>query len=121
MTITLWIINGLLALLFLASGSMKLARPKAALVTNGMGWAQDFSDGNVKLIGLAELLGGLGLILPFALGIAPVLTPIAAVCLAIIMVGATLTHARRKESPMGSAVLGLLCAVSAVIGFVVVL
>ncbi|WCN79082.1 DoxX family protein [Micromonospora sp. LH3U1] len=46
----------------------------------------------------AELLGGLGLILPAATGIAPVLTPIAATCLAVVMVLAAITHIRRKES-----------------------
>lgn len=121
MTVTLWIINVLLALAFLAAGGMKLARPKEALVRSGMGWAESFQTGTVKLIGLAEVLGALGLILPLATDILPVLTPVAAACLVIIMIGAVATHLRRKESPAGAAVLGILSVASAVLGFVVVL
>lgn len=121
MTIALWITNALLALVFLAAGGMKLARSKAAYVEAGMAWAEDVSEGNIKLIGLAEVLGALGLILPLATGIAPVLTPIAAVGLVIVMAGAVATHVRRKESPRGAAVIGALSVVSAIIGFIVVL
>lgn len=121
MTIALWILNALLALAFLAAGGLKLAKPKDALVAGGMAWAQGVSSRNVKLTGLAEVLGAAGLILPLALNIAPVLTPIAAVCLAVTMIGAVFTHIRREESVMVPAVLGLLSVVSAVLGFMVVL
>ncbi|HEX4704446.1 MAG TPA: DoxX family protein, partial [Pseudonocardiaceae bacterium] len=52
---------------------------------------------NVKLIGTAELLGGLGLVLPAALKIAPVLTPIAAAALGVTMIGALITHTRLRD------------------------
>jgi uncharacterized membrane protein YphA (DoxX/SURF4 family) len=120
MTIALWIVNALLALVFLAAGAMKLARPKAALIERGMGWAQGVSDTNVKLIGLAEVLGAIGLILPLAVNIAPVLTPIAAIGLAVVMIGAAVTHVRRKESYLTQIVLLLLSVVSAVLGFIVI-
>jgi DoxX-like family len=56
---------------------------------------EDLSQGTVRFIGVAELLGGIGLILPAAAGIAPILTPIAATCLAVVMVLATDRHATR--------------------------
>ena len=65
-----------------------------------MGFVVDFKGSQVRLIGALELLGALGLILPGLLGIAPALTPLAAVGLALIQVGAALTHIRRGEYPM---------------------
>ncbi len=119
MLIALWILNGLLALVFLGAGLMKLARPRAALAGSGMGYVEDFTDPQVKLIGVAEVLGAAGLILPFLLGIAPVLTPIAAVALAITMIVATTVHLRRKESPVPTLVLAALAIASAILAFVV--
>lgn len=121
MTVTLWIINTLLALVFLGAGGMKLARPKPVLVEGGMGWAENVSGGHVKLLGLAEVLGAIGLIVPLAVNIAPVLTPIAAACLAVTMLGAVVTHARRKESLLVPLVLFALSVASSIVGFIVVL
>jgi uncharacterized membrane protein YphA (DoxX/SURF4 family) len=98
--ITLWIIAGVLAAAFAAAGLMKLAQPKAKLAEAGMPWTEDFSDGQIKMIGALEVLGALGLILPAALDIAPILTPIAAAGLALLMVGAAITHVRRGEQNM---------------------
>jgi uncharacterized membrane protein YphA (DoxX/SURF4 family) len=119
MIIALWIVNALLALAFLAAGSMKLARPKSALAGAGMAWTDDFTAPRVKAIGAAEVVGALGLILPLATGIAPILAPIAATALAILMIGAVVTHLRRNESAVPSIVLGALSVVSAVLGFLV--
>ncbi|MBD3941900.1 DoxX family protein [Microbacterium sp. NEAU-LLC] len=121
MIIALWILNGLLALAFIMAGSMKAVRPKTALVASGMGWADDFADPTVKLIGIAEVVGGIGLILPLLTDIAPILTPIAATALAIVMIGAIVVHIRRKENATPSIVLAALSVVSAVLGFIVVL
>ncbi len=121
MTVALWIVNGLLALAFAGAGVMKLVRPREALRTSGLAWVEDFSPAAVKLVGLAELLGALGLVLPIATGIAPVLAPVAAAALAVTMVGAVVVHVRRRE-PTGPAVALLAVGVvSAVLGFVVVL
>jgi uncharacterized membrane protein YphA (DoxX/SURF4 family) len=98
MDITLWIIAGLLAVAFLASGAMKLAQPKQKLATFGLGWVEDFGAGTVKAIGTLEVLAAVGLILPAALDIAPVLVPLAAVGLALLMVGAIITHLGRHEA-----------------------
>ncbi|MFC4006267.1 DoxX family protein [Nonomuraea purpurea] len=100
MNIALWIVAALLALLFLGAGVMKVAQPKEKLAAAGMAWTEDFSSGVVKAIGALELLAAIGLILPAALGIVPVLTPLAATGLVVVMVGAAVTHARRKESQM---------------------
>jgi uncharacterized membrane protein YphA (DoxX/SURF4 family) len=97
--LTLWIIAGVLAAVFAMAGLMKLVQPKTKLADSGMPWTEDFSEGQVKAIGVVEVLGALGLILPAALDIAPILTPIAAAGLALTMLGATVVHARRGEKP----------------------
>ena len=97
MNIALWIIAGLLAVAFLASGAMKLIQPKEKLPA-GWGWVEDFGAGSIKAIGALEVLAAVGLILPAALDIAPVLAPLAAVGLVLLMVGAFITHARRREA-----------------------
>jgi uncharacterized membrane protein YphA (DoxX/SURF4 family) len=99
MNIVLWIVAGLLAVLFLAAGGAKLAQPKEKLAASpNMAWTEDFSPGVLKMIGTLEVLAAVGLILPAALDIVPVLVPLAAVGLVLLMVGAAITHARRKES-----------------------
>lgn len=100
MDVVLWIVAGVLALAFLAAGAMKLAQPKEKLAASGMGWVDDFSAGAVKAIGLAEVLGAVGLVLPGLTGIAPVLVPLAALGLALTMVGAAVVHLRRGEQQM---------------------
>ncbi|MEV4363668.1 DoxX family protein [Nonomuraea sp. NPDC049625] len=115
MNVVLWIIAGLLALAFLGAGLMKLSQPKEKLATSGLAWTEDFSAGAVKGIGALEVLAGIGLILPAALGIVPVLTPLAAAGLVIVMIGAAVVHVRRKEYQgiVINAVLLLLAAVVA--------
>jgi hypothetical protein len=98
MNIALWIIAGLLATAFLAGGVVKMMLPKEKLVASGFGFAEDFSVGSVKVIGLLEVLAAVGLILPAALDIVPVLVPLAAAGVVLLMVGAMITHARRHEA-----------------------
>ncbi len=119
MNITLWIIAAVLAAAFAAAGSMKLTSPRAKLEEN-MAWVESATDSQVKLIGLAEVLGGIGLILPAAVDIAPILVPIAATGLAITMAGAVVVHLRRKEpvaSIVPALVLGTLSVFVAVMRF----
>jgi uncharacterized membrane protein YphA (DoxX/SURF4 family) len=96
MNLALWIVAIVLAVAFAGSGLMKQFVPKDKLVTAGQGWAQDFSPTSIRLIGLAEILGAIGLVLPAAVHIAPILVP-------LVMVGAAIVHARRNE-PMNVAV-----------------
>ena len=84
MTYALWIVQGLLALIFLFAGGTKLVLPLEKL-TGPVSLPGLF----VRFIGVAEVLGALGLILPGLLRIRPVLTPLAAAGLMIIMIGAT--------------------------------
>jgi len=102
MNIALWIVAGVLAVVFVTAGLLKLTQPKVKLSEN-MAWVEDFSAGQVKAIGTVEILGAVGLILPGVTGIAPVLVPIAAAGLAIVMIGAAITHLRRKEAPLALA------------------
>ena len=114
----LWILQSVLAVVFLASGSAKLSQPKERLARS-MKWVDDFSGRSVKYIGTSEIFGAIGVFLPWATGIARVLTPIAALGLAALMVGAMLTHARRKEYPniAAPAVLAVLALIVAVARF----
>jgi uncharacterized membrane protein YphA (DoxX/SURF4 family) len=115
MHVFLWIVQVLLAAAFGMAGVMKATQPKEKLEPR-MPWVQDFSPGTVRFIGIVELLGALGLILPAATGIVPVLTPIAAAGLAVVMVLAAATHIRRKE-PSGVAVNAVLFALAAIVAW----
>lgn len=99
MNVVLWIIQALLALMFLMSGIMKVTRKKEQLAAQ-MGWVEDFSQPVIQMIGTVEILGALGVILPSLTKILPWLTPLAAAGLVLTMIGASLTHYRRKEFPM---------------------
>jgi hypothetical protein len=86
LTVTLWIIQGLLAALFLFAGVMKLVLPLEALKG-----PVEFPGLFLRFIGVAEVLGALGLVLPGLLRVRTELTPLAAAGLVIIMIGATAT------------------------------
>jgi hypothetical protein len=104
-----WALQILAALAFSAGGGMKLVTAPADLRADpAMGWATDFSDGAIRAIGAAEVAGGLGLIIPAATGIAPMLTPAAGVGLALLMGGAVYTHVQRNEPVVPPIVLGTL-------------
>lgn len=98
MDAALWIVHILLAAIFLVTGTMKLTQPRLELAAGPMRWAADVSDRQFRTIGLLEVLGALGLILPGALGVAPALVPLAAIGLALTMVGAIVTHVRLGET-----------------------
>lgn len=109
MNTAFWIASGLLAFGVVVAGALKLATPRVKLLEK-MAWAETWSDEHFKLLGLAEVLGGVGLIVPQATGIFPVLTPIAAVCLVVLMGGAVKTHLDRREPPYAPLFLGILGA-----------
>jgi len=95
MNIALWIVQGLLALMFIFAGSMKAFQYEKAKTY--LPWAKEYSRGYVFFIGISEVLGGIGLILPYAIGVVPVLTSIAAIALAVVMILALIFHLKRKE------------------------
>ncbi|MFS8480061.1 MAG: DoxX family protein [Micromonosporaceae bacterium] len=113
--IALWAVTGVLAAAFLFAGGTKLLQPKDKFVASGMAWAEPFPAGLIKTIGALEVLAAVGLILPGLLGIAPVLVPLAALGLALIMIGAAVVHGRRREfqSVVMNVVLLVLAAVVA--------
>lgn len=98
MNVFLWVLQAVLAAVFGLAGVMHATLPKEKLRPM-LPWVEDFTLTQLRLIGVVELLGALGLFVPAATGIAPILTPLAAVGLAITMLGAAVTHLRRKEPP----------------------
>jgi hypothetical protein len=115
MNVTLWILQGVLGVAFAGDGLMKLALDKKVLAEKGMGFVDEVSAGFVKAVGAAELLGAIGVVLPAIVNIAPILVPVAATCLAIVMVGAIVVHIRRAERAaiLAPAVLFVMAAVVA--------
>ena len=111
MNIALWVIQTVLGAFFVFGGGMKVfaydkyqAMAESRSKGKGMGYSKEF----MIFIGVCEIAGGLGLILPMALRVLPVLTILAAIGLAIIMLGATVYHVQRKEAPGMTVVLFLL-------------
>jgi uncharacterized membrane protein len=98
MDLFLWILAGLLAATFLLVGLTQTSTPHDKLAAHPrMAWVDDFAPATVRAIGIVEVLGALGLVLPQATGIFQPLTPTAAVGLALVMVAAMAVHHRRGE------------------------
>lgn len=89
----------LLALLFAYTGFTKIFQGKVAF-SNSQGWEHDYPASTLKFFGILEILGAIGLVVPFATNILPILTPVAATGLAMVMAGAILAHIRRDEFKM---------------------
>jgi len=98
MNIVLWILQGLIATMYVMTGLMKLAKSRDDLMKQkDMNWVESVSAGNIKLIGLLELLAAVGLIVPQLTGILPWLTPFAAVGLILTMASAIALHSNRGD------------------------
>ncbi|HZM84019.1 MAG TPA: DoxX family protein [Candidatus Limnocylindrales bacterium] len=97
MNIALWICQGLLAVIFAVSGAFKISKSKQWLVDNGQTGVVFFPQPAIRAIATLELLGVAGIILPWATGIAPILTPLAASGFALLMVGAAICHTKLRE------------------------
>src|SRR5688572_27469894 len=94
--IGLWVVQVALALAFISGGAMKATQP-IALLAEKMVWPGAIPEGLVRFIGVSEFLGGLGLVLPAAMRIKPILTPLAGVGLATIQILAIFFHLSRGE------------------------
>jgi hypothetical protein len=105
LSITLWILQALLAALFLFSGATKFIM-SVEQMTKG----SSLSGGFIHFIGVCEILGGIGLIVPALTRILPILTPIAACGLVIIMAGATYITLPMGKGAILPALFGLLLA-----------
>jgi len=97
MNIALWIGQILLAIVFTASGIAKSTQSREKLVEMGQTGVAVFPKPIVRLTAYSELLGVIGIIVPWWTGIAPVLTPLAAVGFAVVMIGAITSHVRLRE------------------------
>lgn len=93
----LWISQIILAIAFLYSGINKSIFSEQKLITRGQTGVVGLSTATIKFIGITEIIGSAGLILPWWTGIMPFLTPAAAICFAVIMLLAAPIHYRLKE------------------------
>lgn len=96
LSLVLWLLQLVLALLFAGVGFIKITQSQTRLQQT-LRWPEDYSAGTVKLIGVLEVLGAVGLVVPQATGLLPILTPVAATALAVLMALAVLVHVRRGE------------------------
>ena len=96
MNTALWIIQGILAAMFAFAGILKSTQPIQKL-TGQMAWVSRFPAWTVRLVGISELLGAIGLIVPLLIGVGPILTPLAAAGLALIQLFAVLHHSKYHE------------------------
>ncbi|HEY1587446.1 MAG TPA: DoxX family protein [Polyangia bacterium] len=110
MNLALWIVQVLVGAAFVFAGLFKVTKPIPELAQR-MKWVAAL-PGLVRFIGVSELAGGIGLVVPWAMHIAPILTPIAAAALVVVMILAAGFHIKRQEWPetVPSLVLGALSA-----------
>ncbi len=113
MNAVLWLLQILLALAFLAIGLLMVLRSRERLLRVA-GWVEDFPTPVIRSIGVLELLGAVGVVLPGVLGVAGVLVPVAALGLAVVLVGAIVTHLLRGEQDEVGLPVALLIAAAVV-------
>jgi uncharacterized membrane protein YphA (DoxX/SURF4 family) len=98
MDLLIWILSIALATIYVVAGTSKLVAPRERLlVVPGMGWVGDVPMARVRLVGVLEIAGAIGIIVPWATGILIWLTPLAAWGLAAVQVGGIWTHLSRGE------------------------
>lgn len=110
--IALWLIQALLAVMFLYAGIMKATSTPEALAEMGWHWATTLPVWFILFVGVAEILGAVGIILPAATRILPWLTPLAAVGMVVVQVAAIILHGVRGETT-GTIILNLILLVAA--------
>ena len=97
MHVAVWIVSAVLAVVFLGSGAAKLTMSRERLIATGQTGIAIYPMPVVRFTAACELLGAVGVVGPWATGIAPVLTPAAAVGLGLVMIGAAYAHTRLHE------------------------
>lgn len=97
MNIALWVCQGVLAAVCLLSGSLKSTMSLQGMVATGQTGVQGFPLPAIRVVAACELAAAVGLILPWATDIAPVLTPLAALGFGVVMIGAAANHSRLRE------------------------
>lgn len=114
MNVVLWILQGLLAFVFIVSGTQKALRSKRALIDSGQTGVVFFPTWAIRVIATCELVGAVALIVPGIVDRAEPLTPLAAIGFCLLMVGAAITHARLHE-PRNIAINAALFTMSAIV------
>jgi uncharacterized membrane protein YphA (DoxX/SURF4 family) len=111
MNTTLWILQSFIAAIFLYSGVQKSIYSEQRLVAKGQTGVEGLPAGLIRFIGVSEILGTIGIILPLLLHILPILTTISAICFAVIMILAAIIHYKRHEpkNVFTNCVLFLIC------------
>jgi uncharacterized membrane protein YphA (DoxX/SURF4 family) len=99
MDLIVWVLQIGLTLVFLYFGSLKMFLPIDD-IEKRVSWARDYPPSRLKIFGFLEFIGGIGLIVPYRLDMFPILTPIAATGLAMVMAGAAMVHLKRDEMGM---------------------
>lgn len=97
MEIALWIVQILAGFIYIYTAVMLLTQTREQVVDKGLGVIANFDRRFLKLIGLLQLLGAIGMILPHRLNILPFLSPIASICLLILMIAAFIIHLRQND------------------------
>lgn len=115
MTTTLWILKGVIALIFTYTGIIKLVLPKETLLAKGMEGLKDLDEKQIKLVGVLEVLGAMGLILPSLLNIFPVLSAISAICLSLTMIVAGRINHKLNLSILPNIVIFIICILIAIL------
>ena len=109
METTIWILKGVIALLFIFTGVNKIFLPKAKLLDKGMKGLIDIDENQIKMAGLLEVLGVAGLIFPTLLNIYPVISAISALCLSLTMIVAGWINYKLKLSIIPNIVIFVIC------------
>ncbi|HVN59119.1 MAG TPA: DoxX family protein [Bacteroidales bacterium] len=115
MKTAIWFLTGITALLFFITGYCKIFIPKAKLLEHGMKGLTDLDDNQIKIVGLLEILGALGMVFPFILGIAPVISAISAFCLSLTMIVAAYINHKHGVSIIPNIVIFIICFLIVVI------
>ena len=115
MNTSLWIVQAMLGAIMITLGIVKTFQPIEKL--SKLSWTTHNSEGFVRFVGISELLIGAGLVLPQLTGILPLLTPLAALSLCMIMVLAIAEHVKHKEThEIGKNVIIILLAAFVAVG-----
>jgi uncharacterized membrane protein YphA (DoxX/SURF4 family) len=119
MDIIMWVVTAIVAVIFTVSGVAKSFMSRERLLTTGQTGIAPFPMPVVRFTAICELFAVVGLIVPWLTGIAPVLTPLAALGLVIVMWGAAVSHASLREAGTVGLNIGilLLCALLAAVPF----
>ncbi|MEZ4773084.1 MAG: DoxX family protein [Bacteroidia bacterium] len=109
MITTIWILKGLIAALFAFVGANKMLIPKTSLLKKGMKGLVNLDEKQIKIAGILEVLGAIGLFLPSVLNYYPILSAVSALCLGLTMIVAGLINYKLKLSIIPNIVIFAIC------------